>query len=326
MSPFIFFIFMKNLLLLGCLLLASCIDYSPYSKSDMKNKEYQSYKLDCISKDLAINTNYYGMGEIPLTRTTDGGTYNEWTKIHDAYTGHILRTTSPIDDAWWVLIENSNTVYCDINNVQSSIDMPGFNAGDPQGKCVYISKSEQTPNASGCPKAHDNHHPYEFVHLTDGVYHFVEIWSYDSYGNKIKCKVYSTFDYNPIKTYLLCIEDLGGDCLDFNDCVILGGENMKPRIIFRMAAYPMTIKADNQEYKLEGEMFGEYDIELPFNNMNTPSSWSNATIIADDVTIPILLNRIADMPAVIATDITYQFHRDENTMTSNEFINIPFWK
>lgn len=317
---------MKKILALLILLLTSCQDYSPVSYSTIVNKKYQNNKLECITPELAINTNYYGMGTIE-TRSTDGGYYNNWEKIYSAYHNNELVETEPVEDAWWVLLENIN-LSCPHNNIYNGrIDMTGFNTGDSQGKCVYLTLQEQNPNCSNC--SNQVAHVYEKKYLTDGQYTFVEIWAYSYPKNdmpkKVICKVYATFNYNPAKTYMLCIEDLGGECLDFNDCIIVGGHNMKPRVIYRMAANPMDIKVGNETYHLDGNMFGDYDIELPFNNMNTPSSWNGATITSNRAEIPILLNRIADMPAVIATDLSYRFHREENTMTSDEFVLIPFY-
>lgn len=319
-----------------CFALSSCQDYEPFSYSDVVNGKYQQYKFDCVGPDLAIMTNFYGMGPSAETRTTDGGTYNEWQKMYDAYHNHTLSETAPINDAWWVLIENGQTFYCDKHDdnentfVNTMVDMPGFNAGDPQGKMVFISKGEQKPNASGCTD--NSKHFFEFVHLSDGVYHFVEIWATDSHGERVKCKVYTTFDYHPTKSYLLCIEDLAGNCLDFNDCVIVGGENMQAKVIYRMADFPMTIIQGNeywnQKVELPGKTFGPVDVVLPWS-FNTPDGWKDVRFIAHhpnkDVEIPVKLKTLESMPAVIATQSTYNFHKDENTMVSAEFSSIPFY-
>lgn len=318
-----------------CFAFSSCQDYEPFSYSDVVNGKYQQYKFDCVGPEMALSTNYYGMGPSAETRSTDGGSYQKWNDIYTAYKNHPLTEAEPLGNAWWVLLENTN-ITCTMNyhgqDDNGRVDMTGFNSGDQPGKTVYLTISEQNPNCSNCSNNSQHKHDYYKKYWTDGLYLFVEIHA-KSYPNgdganpvDVICKVYATYAFNPVKSYLLCFEDLGGKNLDFNDCVIVGGQNMKPRIIYRMAAYPMDITADNQTYHLDANMFGDYDIELPFNNMNTPNSWSNATITANGVTIKVLLSSIADMPAVIATDISYKFHREEDTMTSAEFSSIPFFK
>lgn len=314
---------MKKLLVALFSLLISCSDYSPTTYSDVVNKEYQENKLSCINGKLAEDTGCYGiLGSV--TRSTDGGIYTEWHHIYKCYMENAKEETDEIKDAWWVLLYNGS-IYCDKNGGgQSSIDMTGFNANDPQGKCVYIPYSEQRINTSWCPNPSE-HEPY-FKYLTDGTYTFVEIHAFDSDGNDVICKVYSTMDYNPVSNdYLLCVEDLAGRCLDFNDVVILGGPNKRPCIIYRMASLPMTITYEGESYELMGDMYGEYNLELPFDDLDSPRRWINVEFTANGVNIPVLIDKIDDMPAVIATSVDYKFHRDEDSMTSSEFINIPFF-
>lgn len=323
---------MKKLLYLLLLLLVGCSDFNPTDPfQDIAEKNFQACKFECVNETLAIKTNFYGMGEIMTTRTTDGGNYSNWDKMYQAYLTNPLTEAEPLDEAWWVLLENTN-IECPHNNrYEGRIDMPGFNTGDQSGKCVFINASEQTPNCSNCSNQLD--HQYYKLYKTDGHYLFVEIHAtsthIDGTTEDVICKVYATFEHNPAKSYMICIEDLGGSLLDYNDMVILGGENMKPRIIYRAAALPMTIIADNKKIEIPGNQFGDFDIELDINNMNTPNSWKNVQFIAHqgdiDIEIPILLKEAKNQPAVIATEIIYQFHRDENTMKESEFLNIPFY-
>ena len=132
------------------------------------------------------------------------------------------------------------------------------------------------------------------------------------------------------KEYYLCIEDMGGKSLDYNDIVIHGGRHMQSRIIYRGGSYKIRITHANKVFETGINEYGETNILLPFKNMNRPDSWHGAVFTVYNgnttYTIPITLKNINNQPAVIATSVDYNFHKDENTMTSDEFINIPFYK
>ena len=130
-----------------------------------------------------------------------------------------------------------------------------------------------------------------------------------------------------MSNYYVLVEDLAGTNLDFNDLVILGGINKKPRIIYRAAALPMKIiYQGNVIYECPVNDFGEKDIELNLNNMNTPNDWKNIIFEVNGIEIPVLLKSLKDTPCVIGTKITYNFHKDENTMKVIEFLSIPFYE
>ena len=311
----------KLLFILLTLAVISCNKYEDYNYEEVR---YQTYGLP-VNSEMADSTNMYGMG----TRTTDGGYYSDVDKMLYAYNNNELTPADTVKEAWWVLIYNEN-ISCPRNNQYNGrVDMPGFNTSDVVGKCVYINENEQTPNCSNCSNGVE--HYYKKEYLTDGQYLFVRIWarSYNSDGTEedVITKVYVTFDYNPVTSYYLLVEDLAGDCLDFNDLVIVGGRNVKPRVIYRMASYALDIydTHDNLIISLPENDFGERDIELPIWNMNTPNDWNGMRFVANGIDIPIMLKSTQDMPAVIATDVTYQYHRDENTMTIDEFATIPFY-
>ncbi|MCQ2246347.1 MAG: hypothetical protein MJZ69_06110 [Bacteroidaceae bacterium] len=305
---------------LSAFALASCTAdknfYDPEEAQKIAQAEaeakFQAMKLPCVNAELAQSTNWYGMGLQPVTRSTDAGQAPQ--AIIDAalesYTKNpptqVITPTGKKFVTTIRLADNTQNFY--LNTLGTS----------NVGRQVYLDPREYTDMI----KTNTSDHK-DATFVSNGEFDFIID------GDNPEGFVYIMSDYR-LDGYLLCVEDLGGSSLDYNDIVIYGAQNTKPRIIWRGGNLKLKITADNQTFTTGTNEYGAKDIELPFNNMNSPSSWNNAkfVVVKEDgleIEIKTKMTTASDQPAVIATYIFYKFHKDENSMSSAEFASIPYY-
>lgn len=306
--------------------LISCQDYEPVSYSEIMNSKFQQYKFDCVGPEMAARTNHYGMGPVevvdsPQTRTTDAhgpAPQSLITAALNSYNSKYPTETVSLTGIVYVttlrLGPNNNQFYY-LNALGTS----------SVGRQVWCNTDSETVELI---RTHDNNHvPAKYV--TNGEYTYIVTPDDDQSPASGFVYLVSKLD---MADYLLCLEDVGNNCLDYNDCVIIGGNNRMPEVIFRSADYRLEFTWQNgqQSVILEPHQ-GEMSQTLNINNLTTPNRWitEGVTITAittsgQRINIP-LISSAADQPAVIATRTDYKFHREEDSMTSAEFDKIPYY-
>lgn len=225
---------------------------------------YQKNKLECVNENLALNTNLYGMG----TRSTDSPGFASQELLIDALNSiksgkelqeielsgnkfvTILQACSPSDRYYYL-----NTVGSSCNGRQIILSYQEYSDlirtnGSLHEKATFVTNGE-----------------YTYIITSDGLDGFI----------------YLVNDYR-FDGYLICIEDLAGNNLDFNDCIIYGAPGIYPKIIFRRASLPLSINFQGHHIILEGNTDEiDYNQELPFTGMNTPNDWKDVIFIANSV-------------------------------------------